>query len=132
MIWSFCVLLACQALGDVLHALTGLPIPGTVFGIALLLLGLCVWGKAAPASLPAGDALLPYLGLFFVPPGVSALLRLSQFTHALFAIAAAIVVSSVVTLAVAGRTAQLLLSRDSKSSTKQVGTSDVRSPGQAL
>ena len=131
MIWSFCVLIGCQVLGDVLHILTGLPIPGTVFGIALLLLVLCGWGKAAPVSLPAGDALLPYLGLFFVPPGVSALLRLSQFTHALFAIAAAIVVSSVVTLAVAGRIAQLLLSRDRKSPAIRAGTSDVRSSGQA-
>ena len=61
MIWSFCVLLACQAFGNILHALTGLPIPGTVFGIALLLLGLCVWPKTAPVSLPAGDALLPIL-----------------------------------------------------------------------
>ena len=110
MIWSFCVLIARQALGDILHAVTGLPIPGTVFGIALLLFGLFLWRKAAPVSLPAGDTLLPYLGLFFVPPGVSAVLRLSQFTHALLPIAAAIIVSTIVTLVVTGRVAQSLLS----------------------
>ena len=130
MIWSFCVLLACQALGDVLHAITGLPIPGTVFGIALLLLSLCVWRRVAPVSLPAADALLPYFGLFFVPPGVSALLRLSQFTHALLPIAAAIVVSSVAALAVTGRIAQSLLSQGSKSPAKRAGETDVRPQGQ--
>ncbi len=109
MIWSFCALLACQMLGDILHSLTGLPIPGTVFGIGLLLSGLCIWRQAAPVSLPAADVLLPYLGLFFVPPGVSALLRLSQFPQALLPIAAAMLVSSVLALAIAGRVAQSLM-----------------------
>ena len=110
MIWSFCVLLLCQALGEVLHSVTGVPVPGTVIGIGLLLLGLGMWRRGSPRSLPAGDALLPYLGLFFVPPGVSALLRLTHLTHALLPVAAAILISSVVTLAIAGRVAQALLS----------------------
>ena len=110
MIWSFCILLVCQALGEILHSVTGVPVPGTVIGIGLLLLGLGLWRQATPRSLPAADALLPYLGLFFVPPGVSALLRLSHITHALLPAAAAILISSVVTLAIAGRVAQALLS----------------------
>jgi holin-like protein len=111
MLWSFCALRACQVLGEILHAVTGLPIPGTVFGIGLLFGGLCLWRRTAARSLPAADALLPYLGLFFVPPGVSAVVRLSHLTYAWFPIAVAIVVSSTITLIVAGRVAQALLAR---------------------
>ncbi len=110
MLWSFCVLLACQALGELLHAVTGVPVPGTVFGLALLLAGMCLFGyRAGPSLLPAADALLPYLGLFFVPPGVAAVLRLSHLTHAWPGIAVALFVSSFLTLVTAGRTAQTLL-----------------------
>ena len=115
MLWSFCALLGCQAIGEILHAATGLPIPGTVFGIALLLSGLCLWRQTAAHSLPAADALLPYLGLFFVPPGVSAVLRLSSIHHVWFPIGAAIIGSSTLTLVVAGRVAQTLLARQDES-----------------
>ncbi len=110
MLWSFCVLLACQAAGEAIHAATGVPVPGTILGIALLVSVLaCRSGQRAQAVLPAADALLPYLSLMFVPPGVVAVLRLRDVPQAWLPIAAAIVVSSVVTLCVAGRLAQALL-----------------------
>ena len=86
MLWSFCVLLACQAAGAAVHAVTGVPVPGTILGIGLLA---CREPRNVPAALPVADALLPYLSLMFVPP--------------------AIVASSVLALVVAGRLAQVLL-----------------------
>jgi holin-like protein len=110
MLWSFGVLLACQAVGEVLHLLTGLPIPGTIWGIGLLLAWLCGTRRATASDmLPAADALLPYLGLFFVPPGVMAVMELSRLPSAWLPIALAILVSSMVTLVAAGRMAQALL-----------------------
>ena len=110
MLWSFCVLLACQATGEAIHAVTGLPIPGTILGIGLLVTVLaCREPRRAPAVLPAADALLPYLSLMFVPPGVVAVLRLREVPHAWLPIAAAIVTSSVLAFGVAGRLAQALL-----------------------
>ena len=115
MLWSFCVLLSCQAVGELLHAVTGLPIPGTVFGLGLLLAGMCLFGyRAGPSLLPAADALLPYLGLFFVPPGVAAVLRLSHLTSALPGIAAALLVSSLLTFVATGHVAQWLLARQTR------------------
>ena len=110
MLWSFGVLLACQALGEILHLVTGLPIPGTIWGIGLLLTWLCATGRSTgPNMLPAADALLPYLGLFFVPPGVLAVMELSRLPSAWAPIAVAIMFSSVLTLIAAGRIAQTLL-----------------------
>ena len=110
MLWSFCVLLACQAAVEAVHAMTGVPAPGTILGIGLLVTVLaCRELQRAPAVLPAADALLPYLSLMFVPPGVVAVLRLRDAPQAWLPIAAAIVTSSVLALGVAGRLAQALL-----------------------
>ncbi len=112
MIWSLSALLACLALGDVLHSLTGLPVPGAVFGIGLLLAGLCLTTpRDQPASLPAADLLLPCLGLLFVPPGVAAVRRLSHLSGVWLPVAGAILVSSVLALVIAGRVTQALLAR---------------------
>ena len=110
MLWSFGVLLACQACGEVLHLVTGLPVPGTIWGIGLLLSWLCLTGRSAGRDmLPAADALLPFLGLFFVPPGVMAVRELSRLPTAWVPIALAILLSSLLTLVAAGRIAQALL-----------------------
>lgn len=111
MLWSFCVLLACQAVGEAIRCLTLIPVPGTVLGIGLLVMLLaCRRPEQAPAVMPAADALLPYLSLMFVPPGVLAVLRVRALPEAWLPIAVAIVVSSALALAVAGRLAQALLS----------------------
>ena len=127
MLWSFCVLLACQAFGEVLRAVTGLPIPGTILGLGLLLAGLqLTGGRFQTEPLPAPDALLPYLGLLFVPPGVVAVLKLGTLGHAWLPIAAGILVSSVFTLVVGGLVAQRLLARDASRTSRDEVAAPVR------
>ncbi len=129
MLWSFGVLLVCQALGEVLHVVTGLPIPGTIWGIGLLLAWLCAIRRTTgPDTLPAADALLPYLGLFFVPPGVLALRELGRLPGAWAPLALAILVSSVLTLAVAGRVAQTLLAWRDRKGVAPASESGVQAP----
>jgi holin-like protein len=112
MLWSFCVLLACQTIGEVIHTATALPVPGTILGIGLLVTLLACRGpQPAPAVLPAADALLPYLSLMFVPPGVVAVLRMRAVPEAWLPIAVATIVSSALALCIAGRLAQALLNR---------------------
>jgi putative effector of murein hydrolase LrgA (UPF0299 family) len=87
------------------------PVPGTVIGICLLLAGLCGyarWTGAAP-SLPAAEALLPYLALFFVAPGVSAVMQAGQLAGVWPAAVFSLIGSTVLTLALVGRLAQALL-----------------------
>lgn len=113
MLGSLAALILCQVCGEALHAALGLPIPGPVLGIGLLLLGLVVWTRrigSAPA-LPAADTLLSYLSLFFVPPGVNMVMqfaRLGRFWPILFLV---LVASSILTLIVTGRVMQSLLQR---------------------
>ena len=111
MMWSLALLIFCQAAGELLHALAGVPIPGPVLGIGLLLLGLCVWNKYSAPVLPAADTLLSYLSLFFVPPGVSTVMQVGRLAHVWPAVILALLGSSILALIVTGWVTQALLAR---------------------
>jgi putative effector of murein hydrolase LrgA (UPF0299 family) len=70
-------LLACQLIGELASRGLGLPVPGPVIGLVLLVAGLGAWGRgrsdaevAASPVARVGDGLLANLGLLFVPAGV--------------------------------------------------------------
>jgi len=111
MLMSFAILLGCAAAGEALRAATGLPVPGTVIGIALLFGGLCLSGRkdGANPSMPAADGLLSYISLFFVPAGVGAGLRLAALGPYWPAIVFGILGSSILAIAITGRLVQVLL-----------------------
>jgi holin-like protein len=113
MLWSLAVLVACQAAGELLHALWGLPGPGAVLGIGILLFVLRVGADrlGSSAALPAADGLLSYLPLFFVPPGVSTVMQIGQLAHVWPAVLLGLVASSILALVVTGRVTQALLAR---------------------
>lgn len=113
MLGSLAALIACQVGGEALHAALGIPVPGPVLGIGLLLVGLVTWSRLAGSvpALPAADALLSYLSLFFVPPGVGMVMQFAQLGRFWPVLAVAITASSILTLAVVGLVVQALLRR---------------------
>ena len=77
MVMGFAILLVCQLAGEVVSRGFGLPVPGPVLGLVLLVLGLVVWGRgrddaaiASSAVARVSDGLLAHLALLFVPAGV--------------------------------------------------------------
>jgi putative effector of murein hydrolase LrgA (UPF0299 family) len=100
MLGSLTLLLLCQLIGEVAVRATGLPLPGPVVGMALLFLGLALRGELpAPLAETAG-ALLRNLSLLFVPAGVGVMLHLSLVAREWLPIAAALIGSAVLTVAV--------------------------------
>lgn len=98
---SFCVLLLAQCAGEVLHRALHLPIPGPVLGMALLAMALLLRRREPDASLvQTSQALLRWLGLLFVPAGVGVVLYLDQLRKAWLPIAAALVLSTLLTFTV--------------------------------
>ena len=97
--------------GESLHVALGIPIPGPVLGIGLLLIVLVAWERRAGSApaLPAADALLSYLPLFFVPPGVSMVMQFARLGRLWPLLFLALVASSILTLGVTGRVMQSLL-----------------------
>ena len=108
---ALALLLGLQLLGTLLVDLTGLPVPGAVVGLVLLLaVGAAHRGLIARAQ-PAADPLLRHLQLLFVPPGVGALTQLSEIAEHAAPLAVAVVGSFALGLVVAGALLQALLRR---------------------
>ena len=108
MISALALILAGQLLGETIAYVTGLPIPGPVIGMALMVLYLALRQKFPFLAKPAGEGalekaghgLLANLSLLFVPAGVGIVQRLDLISHHVFALATALIVSTVAALVV--------------------------------
>jgi len=107
MIRGFAVLLLCQLVGEIVSRALGLPVPGPVLGLALLVVGLVGWNRFRPFSdkalqaSPVGqvaDGLLSALALLFVPAGVGVVQYLGLIGSYGVALGLALVVSTFATL----------------------------------
>lgn len=105
------MLLACQLAGEVLARLIGLPVPGPVVGMLILFVGLMLHGSI-PASLGAtAQGLLRHLSLLFVPAGVGVMMYLPLVAEEWLPISAALIASTLLTIAVTGRVMRALTPR---------------------
>ena len=100
MIGALTVILGCQLIGEAFVVVTGLPVPGPVVGMVLLFAGLVVRGGVPDQLSTVGDALLSNLALLFVPAGVGVVLHLGVLGREGAAITAALIVSTLITIAV--------------------------------
>src|SRR5207245_11679868 len=92
-------LLCFECVGEGLTRLFGWPIPGPVIGVAVLFLAL-QFRTAVPESLNvAADGLAGHLSLLFVPAGVGVMLHFGRLADEWVPIAAALLVSTVLTVA---------------------------------
>ncbi|HEX7350491.1 CidA/LrgA family protein [Brachybacterium sp.] len=124
------VLLLAQLVGLAASALLGLPVPGVVLGIMLLVvLGVLRPTRAvARAAEPAATPLLAHLQLLFVPPSVGIVLELESLAQNALPLALAVGGSFLVPLIVSGMVLQALLRRQDR---RRGGTADGPADGPA-
>lgn len=96
------VLLTCQFLGELLARVLTLPIPGPVFGMVILLVGLIIRGKVPKSLRLTGEGLLRYLTLLFVPAGVGLMVHFALIRTDFWPILITLVASTAITLGVTG------------------------------
>jgi len=94
------VLLVYQLVGEVISKSMDLPLPGPVVGMALLFAALLIRGELADGLRDTADGLLKHLSVLFVPAGVGVILHLHLIKSEWQAISAALVASTVATIAV--------------------------------
>ena len=70
MLHTLGLLLGCQLVGEFVARGLGLPIPGPVLGLAILLAALALRHPLASALRPTTEVILAHLSLMFVPAGV--------------------------------------------------------------
>jgi holin-like protein len=93
-------LLVFQLLGEVISKGLGLPLPGPVVGMALLFAVLVVRGELPDGLKDTAAGLLKHLSLLFVPAGVGVMMHLHLLQDEWQAISAALLVSTLATIAV--------------------------------
>jgi holin-like protein len=111
------LLVACQFAGELVAHAAGLPIPGPVLGMLLLLVGL-IWRERYARKGPdpelkaAANGLLGNLSLLFVPAGVGVVAQLDVLAKSWLPLTVAIVVSTFLGLVVTGWVMQRLADPD--------------------
>lgn len=108
MLQGFVFLLIFQLVGEVLSNFLGLPIPGNVIGMALLLIALMIGWIKEETIQEASDLLLSHMALFFVPAGVGVMLYFNLIQREWLPIAFGTVFSTFAVMAVTGWTERLL------------------------
>lgn len=100
MLGALTLILVCQLAGEVLVGVTGLPVPGPVAGMLLLLAGLFARGRVDDGLATATTGLLSHLSLLFVPAGVGVMVHWDTLRSDWLALGLALVVSTLIGLAV--------------------------------
>ncbi|GGB87887.1 murein hydrolase transporter LrgA [Marinobacterium zhoushanense] len=103
MLLGLLILLGCQLIGELLVVALGLPVPGPVVGMLLLLSLLLLTGRRVPEALrKVVDGLLGHLALLFVPAGVGLMNHFGLLAREWVMLAVTLVVSTAITMAVTG------------------------------
>lgn len=100
MLVGLLVLLLCQLLGEWLVLATGLPVPGPVMGMVLMLAGLIGLRRVPEAVRLPAEGLLRHLALLFVPAGVGLTVHAELIAAEWVVILTALVVSTIITIIV--------------------------------
>ncbi|BCR05149.1 CidA/LrgA family protein [Desulfuromonas versatilis] len=108
MVRGFAILLALQFLGEMISRGFGIPVPGNVLGMGLMLLALATGIVKVEWVREATDLLLSHLALFFVPAGVGVMVYFELIGREWLPIVVATLVSTFVVMAVTGWVALLL------------------------
>lgn len=116
-------LLVFQCLGEALVRLVGLPVPGPVMGMLLLFVALRARETIPEALGGAANGLLQHLSLLFVPAGVGVMLHFGRIGQEWLAIAASLVVSTVLAIAVTAVVMRALIRRQERAEAASGGAS---------
>jgi putative effector of murein hydrolase LrgA (UPF0299 family) len=116
---AFAVLLIFQCLGEGLVFLFGWPVPGPVTGMLLLLAAMLAFPRLQEVVEAGANELLRHLSLLFVPAGVGIVVAASSGSGHWLAIVAAVVVSTLATMAITALVLKALMKEQAQ------GDSDV-------
>lgn len=98
MLFALAVLLGCQLVGEVVTRGLGLPVPGPVAGLALLLVLFALRPQLVDALRPTTSVILANLSLLFVPAGVGVVSNLDILAEDWLAVSVVLAVSTALSM----------------------------------
>lgn len=106
---QFGIIAVFYYIGEVLNYIIDLPIPSTIYGLALLFIALCAGVIKLDQVEDAATALLSMMPIMFAPAGVGMLTILGVLKESGIAIVITSILTTFTTLFVTGHTCQLLI-----------------------
>ena len=96
---QFMIILAISFVGELLHALLPLPVPASIYGLVLMLIGLQTGILPLSAVNEAGGFLIEIMPMLFIPAGVGLMNSLGIMSEYWVVIVTASVISTVLVIA---------------------------------
>mgnify|MGYP000019323915 CR=1 FL=1 len=96
---QFMIILAISFVGELLHALLPLPVPASIYGLVLMLIGLQTGILPLNAVNEAGGFLIEIMPMLFIPAGVGLMNSLGIISEYWVVIVTASVISTVLVIA---------------------------------
>ena len=111
---QFVIILFISFIGEALKYVLPLPIPASIYGLVLMLIGLVT--KLIPIEKVEGaaDFLVEIMPVLFVPPTVSLITNVEALADMLVPLCIACLVTTVFIMVVTGRVAQGIMRHDRK------------------
>lgn len=111
---GFFIILISLMVGNLITALTKLPIPGSIFGMLILLVLLETKIVKLETVDPAAGALLSVMIMLFVPGAVNLINVYDKFDGVIIQVFAIVVVTTIVVMAVTGIVAEQMIKAKKK------------------
>ena len=109
---QFAIIAGVSFLGEGLRVLLPLPIPASVYGLVLMLVGLST-GIIRMEKVQYGAAfLIEIMPVMFIPAAVGLIEIITDMKGALLPVAGVIVLTTIIVMAATGRTAQWIIERE--------------------
>ncbi len=120
MLNTLALLLLYQLGGELIARLFGLPIPGPVIGMTLLLVTLLARGQVSHDTRANVGAFLQHMSLFFVPAGVGVMVHVHRVASEWLPIVVALVVSTFAGMAVTAWVIRAMTTKSGNPSREEV------------
>ena len=109
---EFAIILGVTLAAELLHAFLPLPVPASIYGMILMLVLLITGAVRLDQVRRAGSFLLEIMPVMFIPAAVGLIEIITDMRGALLPIAGVIVLTTIIVMAVTGRTAQWIIQRE--------------------
>lgn len=108
---QFGVILAVTCAGELIKYLLPLPVPGSIYGLLLMLLLLMTGAVKTEHVKETGEFLIEIMPLMFIPAGVGLVTSWEQLQPILLPVCVITVISTFVVMVAAGKTTDFLMRR---------------------
>ena len=115
---QFSVIITVSFLGEVLYALLPLPVPASIYGLLLMLAGLCWHIIPMDAVKENGKFLVEVMPLMFIPAAVGLTESWNRISPIFWQLIVVTAVSTVLVMAASGRVTQFVIRHEKPSGGK--------------